>query len=318
MLESLVEFSRQHGRQAEISLSGGDPWARDDFPEILGLIRPLRRSGHVGRLSIAGNPEAVCFTTIQAMIEAGVDSVRFSLDGLEAAHDAIRGVGSFRSTVAALELLRGVPIQKSVGMTIHRRNVGELLEVLRLAKKMGVRSVGFQPLLPVGGGAGMRDAILSPLELRAALLVLLQAYDSGFEPHDLLTHTLRHQPLFGRLFLELGRWEEYVSLRETAGGLSCGGPGLVFVVWPDGEVVLRRDMARLGYVPRDSFERIYALSAPLRQLDDNAFLLPYRIARQREFAKCRDCLAAPYCPPRLIGAYNTELHFAPNSACWVN
>lgn len=319
MLLSFLEFTERRKRPAVLSLTGGNPWEHESFLDILGIVGPLRKSGRIQRIYISGNPEAINDETILAMREAGVDGLRFSLDGLESTNDMIRGKGCFQNTINALGKLRGQGFNISVKITILRCNVGELNSVYKLAIEAGADSVGFQQLITAGGGDDMRDEMISPNEYRQFLLSLLENYDSStkYDRRQWL-HVIRRQPLYARLFHELGRWDEYLSIRESADRAHWRDIGLVFFVWPDGEVVMRRDMTRLGYVPQSSFEQLYESSKPLRNLDDPSFAWPYMLAQQRAFAKCRHCPTAHFCPPRLIGAYNSELNYAPNSTCWVS
>ena len=75
-----------------------------------------------------------------AMVASGVDSLSFSLDGLGATHDRLRGKeGCFEQTVAALARTRAHGLPASVYFTATRDNVGELLDVWKLAREHGAR-----------------------------------------------------------------------------------------------------------------------------------------------------------------------------------
>ncbi|MDD2806601.1 MAG: glycosyltransferase [Elusimicrobiales bacterium] len=101
------------GRFSFVSLTGGEPFLRDDLPEIARLLVEVNG---VRRISIPTNgyrPQKVLELTgklLEACRGRASVLVKVSLDGVGAAHDAIRGVaGSFdraAETFAGLKLLR--------------------------------------------------------------------------------------------------------------------------------------------------------------------------------------------------------------------
>ena len=120
----------------KVVLTGGDPPARPDFLEILKfcaqrfLIVDIATNGYRIDEEMAEK--------IAGMDKIGVITCRVSIDGKEATHDAIRGVkGSWRKVVDAVEILsrHGIPV--SVTMTLNTMNVGDLEDVIIIAKNKG-------------------------------------------------------------------------------------------------------------------------------------------------------------------------------------
>jgi len=73
-----------------------------------------------------------------AMVSSSVDSLSFSIDGLESTHDRLRGkVGSWTKTLAALQRVLEAGIHASVYMVVTRENVHELPQVHAMVKDLG-------------------------------------------------------------------------------------------------------------------------------------------------------------------------------------
>lgn len=92
-LEEIERFSETIGNFSFLTLTGGEPFLRDDIP---GIIKIFRKNNSVTRVSIPTNgffTERIIKTTANILRDArGLDlSVKISLDGLEEKHDAIRG-----------------------------------------------------------------------------------------------------------------------------------------------------------------------------------------------------------------------------------
>ncbi len=123
-------------------LSGGEPFLRDELPEIVALFVRNNRVANVN-LPTNGLLRERIFRSIDRMLAAapGVSiDLNFSLDGLANTHDAIRGVpNNFRRT---LETIRETEkrysnvrrLRRNVLTVITRENYNEIVELgLRLA-----------------------------------------------------------------------------------------------------------------------------------------------------------------------------------------
>ena len=113
-----------------INLSGGEPYLRDDLPEI---YRVLRRKFPKARIVISTNglmPERILDMTKQM---PGL-AVRVSIDGLGERNDEVRGVpGSYAKSMRTLALLEDLGVKDlGISSTASRGNcdqLGQLLEV---------------------------------------------------------------------------------------------------------------------------------------------------------------------------------------------
>jgi uncharacterized protein len=95
--------------------------------------------------------------------------IQISLEGSTAAlHDRLRGPGSFRRVLEAIELLQaaGLADNLTLSTTIMRPNLGDLPSLIALAQTLGIPRVRFLPLRPVGRARERWSVVGSGLETR--------------------------------------------------------------------------------------------------------------------------------------------------------
>jgi len=320
ILASFLAFARETGRDAEVEFSGGNPLVREDFPEFLAAAGTAKAAGAVKNIRILCNPETLDDDMVARMRDAGVDDIVISLDGLEPANDRMRGPGAFRAGLRGIRALVAAGIPTGVKFTLVRENADQVPDVLRICVEEGVRHLGVGPLILAGGGWEQRDHALTPLEYRQWLLDMLKFLDRAdarFADHR--RAFLAHNSLYALLFHELGRQDEYRALapaRRGPFGVPGGGKNTLFVVWSDGEVVVRRGMPRVGWVPRDSFQEIYGHAPLLHLLEDGARIRALAQAEQANNVTCSACPIRETCLPGLAGWFDSRPLFATNRLCW--
>jgi MoaA/NifB/PqqE/SkfB family radical SAM enzyme len=123
-----------------INLSGGEPFLREDLPEIVAI---LKKQCPKAKIIISSNGLAT------EMIEARMKAilainpkvgVRISIDGIGEAHDAVRGIpGIFGKAMETVERLKKIGV-KNLGLsfTIMDFNIDQLVPVYRLSQKLGI------------------------------------------------------------------------------------------------------------------------------------------------------------------------------------
>jgi len=167
-----------------VTLSGGEPLLRRDWPTI---ARTLVDAGvDVGLISngLAFGPREA-----KQAVDAGLTSVAFSVDGLEASHDRMRArAGGFQRIAGALSAARDAGLPSCAVTHVHRDNLDELDDLHGWLGGFGVRSWKLQLCNPAGNAAEHREMILEPrdllrlvpkmVELKGRGLPFLQASDS--------------------------------------------------------------------------------------------------------------------------------------------
>jgi SynChlorMet cassette radical SAM/SPASM protein ScmF len=133
-----------------IKLTGGEPTLHPQFRELVSLAEEAGLD-----LTIETNGTLIDKTLAQ-FLKAFTHGffISISLDGATAkTHDTLRSVpGSFDLAVAGIQNLVEVGYRPQVICTLHQGNVSELVEVVRLAERLGCGSVKFNHIQQVGRG----------------------------------------------------------------------------------------------------------------------------------------------------------------------
>jgi MoaA/NifB/PqqE/SkfB family radical SAM enzyme len=135
-----VEYLQLPAWLREINLTGGEPFLRQDLPEVAAAIR---QACPRARLVISTNGllvDRMRKMAPQLLRLGSAVAVRVSIDGLEETHDRLRGVpGGFTRALRALEGLKEAGVQDlGIGMTLLAENVAHVGRVYELAEALGV------------------------------------------------------------------------------------------------------------------------------------------------------------------------------------
>ncbi|MDD4661790.1 MAG: radical SAM protein [Candidatus Pacebacteria bacterium] len=158
-----------------ISFTGGEPFIREDFWEILENCYNHRDKVSYGILS---NGTLIDSQVISKLKDLKVSYVQVSLEGLEKINDQIRGKNSFDRAVRGLKLLAENKIPCNISTTITSKNLKEIPKLIKLAKEIGVKSIGIRRLVPIGMGKKMQGLMITPQE-NQEMLKFIQKENSG-------------------------------------------------------------------------------------------------------------------------------------------
>jgi MoaA/NifB/PqqE/SkfB family radical SAM enzyme len=151
-----------------IFLSGGEPLVRKDFANI------VERAAQKRLCHIYTNGTMISQADAEQWVAVGVSSVAFSVDGPEGVHDAIRGRGTYSSTMSAVEILSRAKRRTgkqfpliNLRSTITARNADSLTEMVCVAEKAGADYCTFQVLNHTTrlGGIDLQDNLECNLQL---------------------------------------------------------------------------------------------------------------------------------------------------------
>jgi radical SAM protein with 4Fe4S-binding SPASM domain len=123
-------------------LSGGEPLLYPDFWRLNDLV-----ANRAYRSVLLSNGSLLDRPTVRRL---QVQEVQLSLDGLEPGHDLLRGAGSFRRTVAALDLLQEEGLGMAVATMVHAGNLRELADLRQFLLDRGVREWSVDLPTPAG------------------------------------------------------------------------------------------------------------------------------------------------------------------------
>jgi len=153
-IEGVFRVNRDFlGDVRSIQITGGEPYTRDDLPEIVLSIHDSLPRTHFWTATNGYAPERIERQTLEMLesLDGQRLGVSVSIDGMEETHDAIRGVsGSYANATETLKRLSTIredhgTLGLSVGMTLIRENLGEMMRVSELAWNHGA-DFSFRPV----------------------------------------------------------------------------------------------------------------------------------------------------------------------------
>jgi radical SAM protein with 4Fe4S-binding SPASM domain len=273
-----------------LTLTGGEPLVREDFPWILAevLRRPFRFSLNTNAVLVTRETAALLKAASPRL-----QVVMISLDGdSPATHDAIRGDGAFRGTMEGISILRSAGVPLGFFFTVNRLNAHRARETAELALSLG-RWIKFNCFLDAGPGT---DSGLNPgaEQVRSAAASVLEL-------------AARFPGRISGAFLDLAGLGAEASGGSgipfgPESGPSCGGGRSKIAVMPDGWVTPcdHLPLVRLGSLLCGSLEEI--LTGPAM----TAFAASYE-TRRHTLTRCGSCPLMPLCPGSCPAAPCSEL-----------
>jgi MoaA/NifB/PqqE/SkfB family radical SAM enzyme/glycosyltransferase involved in cell wall biosynthesis len=113
-------------------ITGGEPFLH---PDLFAAVAAAKARGMAVNITTNGT---LIDRRWAELVESGVDSLSFSIDGLEETHDRLRGQkGCWRRTWAAIERVRAAGMTASVYSVATSQNVGELVAIYERARAAG-------------------------------------------------------------------------------------------------------------------------------------------------------------------------------------
>lgn len=311
--EEWLQFFDELGRCAvmNICLAGGEPFIRDDLPELLeGIVRNRMR------FSILSNG-ALISDEIAAFIKntGRCDYVQISIDGsIPETHDSCRGKGSFVKAIRGIQKLQRHNVPVVARVTIHHHNVHDLENIARLLLEDLKLSSFSTNSAGVFGSChqNAEDVLLTTADRIVAMETLLRLSEK---------YKGRISALAGPL-AEARNWDKMEMARRRGdspfpnGGCltSCGCTTNKIAVRSDGVITPCNLIPNieLGRINRDSLREIWQKSPKLNGLRNrNAISL-------NGFDFCRECSYIPYCTGNCpASAYNLigEVNHPSPDAC---
>jgi MoaA/NifB/PqqE/SkfB family radical SAM enzyme len=196
-----------------LSLTGGEPLLREDIGKIVD-------AAHSRSMRVKINSNGLLFPQKADELK-NLSALVLSYDGPEQAHDHLRGAGSHRQVMRAVEAahLRNIPV--SFCTVLSEANIDRIEDILTVTENMKVR-VMFQPATQTLYGGHRPNPVASSIEKYKKALFYLQEEKKKGNPFIL------NSP--GGLKW-LARWPEPTEIRCANGLLGCR-------IEPDGEVRL--------------------------------------------------------------------------------
>jgi radical SAM protein with 4Fe4S-binding SPASM domain len=126
--ETLKEFEQMQGLR--VLITGGEPLLHSKFEEMNEMLPQF-------------SVRKVLFTNGLLLKERikklNVEEIQVSIDGLEDAHDSLRGKGTFKEAMKAVNLSLDYGFHVSIATMVHPGNLDDFEEMERLFKDMGIK-----------------------------------------------------------------------------------------------------------------------------------------------------------------------------------
>lgn len=252
--------------RAHVTVTGGEPFLREDFPRLLERLSGERR---LFSFAILTNGTLLTPAGVCSLARLRPSFVQVSIDGDRETHDRIRGEMSYDRAVAGLKLLVGGGIPAYISFTAQRSNYRGFPAVARLGSRLGVARVWSDRMIPCGRDLRAGESPMTPDETREFIGLMARERQRGW---------LRRSPVV------LHR-----SLQFTATGVSpyrCSAGDTLVTVLPNGDVCpCRRLPLVAGNLHRQPLEELYGNSELFRGLRD----------RSRVSTGCEKCFYARTC-----------------------
>ncbi len=256
-----------------LQFTGGEPLLRDD---IFNILQVARDSGF--DTSLMSNGTLIDAFAAEKIREAGVNAVQVSLEGLPETHDSIRGSGSYRKAADGIKSLNDAGVDVTVSVTLTKLNAGDIADVAGQAADLGASRIGFARLVPEGRGGTLKEAMLSPAELKEAFQTIKSLNVPGLI-------AMTRDPVSCLIDVD-----GEASCGETpVGGCAAGLSGVT--IMPDGTVMpCRRMNMGIGNISETPLRDIWADSHVLNNLRDKE-LYHGRCGECAHWDVCRGCRA---------------------------
>jgi radical SAM protein with 4Fe4S-binding SPASM domain len=262
---------------SSFNVTGGEPFLMKDFFTVL---EKLKNKGF--DTFILTNGTLIDRNRAETLAQLAVKGVQVSMEGPENIHDAIRGPGSFSSSITGIRHLLEAGITVTLNTTLSDMNAPCFKDIIDLASSLGVQRVGFSRLVPTGRGGSMLNTMLSRDVLRDLYNTIF-----SFDPGGIQIVT--GDPVASQLNEPAGNDGDTPF---PSGGCAAGISGLTIL--PDGTVTpCRRLPVPIGNVKKDSLREIWATSDVLQGLRDKSRYTG-KCGECSKWSACRGCRAIAY------------------------
>lgn len=167
-----------------ICLSGGEPLLHPNLFEIITISKKYGFS-----CGITTNGTLIDLTAAKKLVDSGVDSITFSLDGLEDTHDWFRNTsGSFGRAMQGIQNVINYSkgrILIQITTVVHTKNFHQLNELFELACAAGVDSWRVINLEPIARALEHRKLLLNARQFRQLLEFISEKRYSVKTPIDI-------------------------------------------------------------------------------------------------------------------------------------
>ena len=161
----------------EVTLIGGEAYLRGDWIEIVRAVR-----AHGMRCTMQTGGRNLNEARLSAAVEAGLQGIGVSIDGLAPLHDELRGVvGSFDKAIGTVRAARAHGIGVGVNTQIGARTMPHLPALMGAIRDAGATHWQIQLTVAMGNAVDNDSELLQPYQLRELMPLLADLYQTGLD-----------------------------------------------------------------------------------------------------------------------------------------
>lgn len=277
-----------------ISLTGGEPFLKADFFELLAY---LDRQEKIEELAIITNGSLISEGLIRKL-EAirKLKQIRISLDGATGKiNDSIRMPDSFKAVVESINILREkTDMEVIVMFTAMRSNSYELPALFQLCRGLKVDGLIIERFIPLGQSRGLKCEVIGKDEWKRAVGDIYEYLELSQEDHDALPC---------KAF-----WIKFKDDGAELLGAECNLGEDSFAIMPNADLFpCRRFDLKIGSLLTENFSDIVKRSDVLKDVTDKSKLKGRCGSCYLE--NCRGCRALAYA----LG----KDYLAEDELCWI-
>jgi Y-X(10)_GDL-associated radical SAM protein len=161
----------------ELTLIGGEAYLRHDWTEIL---RAARRHGMY--CAVQTGARNLTDQRLAAAVDAGLQGLGVSVDGLPDLHDRVRGVpGSYAMAIDALRRAKAAGLRTSVNTQIGAATMEQLPLLMDRIIAAGATHWQIQLTVAMGNAVDNDELLLQPYQLLELMPLLARLYHEGID-----------------------------------------------------------------------------------------------------------------------------------------
>jgi radical SAM protein with 4Fe4S-binding SPASM domain len=247
IIDEVYLYSLEKKAPARIVLSGGDPLLCTFFWDLLEYANTCQLYPMVKGL--LGNPNLITENSAKKLKKMHVETVQFSLEGLQEVNDEIRGEGNWDDVWRAIDILETAGIRTNVMFTVSRKNSEQLIPLINYCARVQKTAFSFSRYCITGEDESLD--ILTPEEYRTLLLRVFEVFRYWKqEKRSPVSWDLSKDSLYAPLYDEMG-----IDFYERKSGCCLLGNGRSIAMLPNGLLLFCRRMPKaIGYWPDVSLD----------------------------------------------------------------
>lgn len=164
VLNQYVDILKLWKIKGSLNITGGEPFVREDFFQILEKVNENRDVIH--RVGVMTNGSFINNEIVRRLKELGVQHIQISLEGTKDSNDDIRGSGTFEKIINAARITVEEGMHTTISFTSNKKNYKDFAKVVEIGKEIGVDVVWTDRLVPYGHGKELKNCMLDPFEVK--------------------------------------------------------------------------------------------------------------------------------------------------------